>query len=144
MPDGRLFTTSSKLYPTRLAGYLLTELGTKFSFCEMCMLDGTVYDPITWNAIVRLTDSIQNENDSVVRLKQRVERVRNFFDYLRAAEERWVVEANRRGLSGAWAEQPMLRTVTPRLEEDFARAVASAERQKIRRQGFRRDENAVT
>lgn len=134
--DGRPFTESSPLFPTRLAGYLLNVLGIRFNYAEMCLLDSSIHDDATWNIIVEKTALIKQEQDGVKRIRLRIKRVSAFFEYLKSIEERWAVEAKRRHLPSLWSEQFLLHTVIPALEADFDVVRQSAERQVVRGRGF--------
>lgn len=135
--DSRPFSESSPLYPTRLAGYLLQVLGTRFGFAEMCMLDASIHDDSTWEKIVTLTAQIKAESNIVNKIKFRIERVQTFFDYLKGIEEHWVVEANRRNLPQVWCQQVLMGNTIPALSNDFDEVLKSAERKELRQSGYR-------
>ncbi len=135
--DGAPYAGSSRLLPTRLAGYLLSDLGKKFNYAEMCMLDATIYDDITWQRIVESTAAIQRERDSLNTVRPRIERLREFMKYLGVLEEKWVVECRRRNLQQPLCDQILANTFFPALEKDFERAIRSADTQRVRRQGYR-------
>lgn len=134
--DGAPYTLASRLLPTRLAGYLLNDLGKKFNYVEMCMLDAIIYDDVTWQRIVEMTAAIQRERDSLNTIRPRIERLREFLKYLGVLEERWVVDCRRRNLQQPLCDQILANAFFPALEKDFERAMTSADRQRVRRQGF--------
>ncbi len=134
--DGAEYTRLSRLLPTRLAGYLLNELTRRFNYAEMCMLDAVIYDEETWKRIVELTAAIQRQRDTMKGVPLRIDRVREFVTYLLGIEERWAIECRRRNLASPWGDQILGQSIFPALEQDFARIVASADRQIVRRQGY--------
>jgi hypothetical protein len=135
--DGAPYSAASRLLPTRLAGYLLNDLGKKFNYVEMCMMDAVIYDDVTWQAVVELTEAIQAERDSLATIPPRIRRVREFLKYLGVLEEKWIIEARRRNLEQPLREQILANTFFPAIEKDLARVSESADRQRIRRQGYR-------
>jgi GTPase SAR1 family protein len=135
--DGGAYNRNCRLLPTRLAGYLLNDLASRFNYCEMCTLDATIYDDASWQRIVELTAAIQRERDVLRAVPTRIERVREFMRYLTLLEERWVVECRRRNTQQPWREQLIATVIQPALEQDFARVLESVERQRVRREGYR-------
>jgi KAP-like P-loop domain-containing protein len=134
--DGAPYSLASRLLPTRLAGYMLNDLGKKFSYLEMCMLDAIIYDDVTWQRIVELTATIQRGRDPLDTIRPRIDRVRVFLKYLGILEEKWVVECHRRNLQEPLCDQMLANTFVPALEKDFERAKRSADNQRVHRQGF--------
>jgi hypothetical protein len=137
MTDGGAYRGDGRLLPTRLAAYLLTELATRFNYAEMCMLDATIHDEDAWVLIADITAQIQSDRDRFRAIPLRIQRVQIFVNYLKASEERWVVETRRRKLQDIWSEQILLNLIIPRLDADCKAVAESAELQKVRLQGYK-------
>ena len=130
------YALSSRLLPTRLAGYVLTHLACQFNYVEMCIFDTTIYDEQTWGKIGELTATIQRERDPLKGMPPRIERVKEFVRYLQSVEERWAIMCRRHNLSDPWGEQVLIKNILPALTKDFASVMESVERQRVRRQGY--------
>lgn len=126
--DGAPLGQQSRLVPTRLAGYLVTDLCGRFNYAEMCALDAHIYDEELWSKMQNLAERVQIEGSPISRLRYRIERVKNFFDILELIEERWIIEAKRRNLGESWAQDTVRGRLRPLLELDCDRALKSAQR----------------
>ena len=126
--DGAPLCQQSRLFPTRLAGYLVHDLMGRFDYVEMCLLDAHIYDDELWATIQILTRKIQLEGSPVSRLRTRIERVKAFVSHLETIEERWIIEAKRRNLGESWLQDTLCGRLRPLLDTDCERALHSAQR----------------
>ena len=127
--DGAPMTATSRIVPTRLAGYLVQELMGKFDYCEMCAMDAHIYDDDLWDIISQITRKIQLEGSQISKLRLRVERAKAFLVHLERHEERWIIEGKRRSLGESWLLDSICSRLRPLLDVDCERAINSAVRQ---------------
>jgi hypothetical protein len=130
--DGAPLNQSSRLVPTRLAGFLVQDLMGRFNYTEMCTLDAHIYDNDLWDVIRDLTHRVQMEPNRAAKLKIRIERVKAFLTYLEGIEVRWLIEAKRRNLGQGWLNAPIKNRLRPLVQADCERALASANTQQLR------------
>jgi GTPase SAR1 family protein len=126
--DGLGMSPHSAIIPTRLAGYMIQELGCAFTYVEMCLIDSFIFDADVWKQIADLTKQIETAADNVTQVKLRIERTRVYIRYLAMIEEKWVVECKRRGLEESWGKQIIATEVMQALEGDMRKVSASADR----------------
>ncbi|AVO40971.1 hypothetical protein C6571_06415 [Simplicispira suum] len=124
--DGEPLNQSSRLIPTRLAGFLVQDLMGRFNYTEMCALDAHIYDNDLWGEIRDLTYRVQMEPGRAAKLQIRIQRVNAFLTYLEEVEERWLIEAKRRNLGQGWLNAPIKNRLRPLVHADCERALASA------------------
>jgi hypothetical protein len=125
--DGLLLSPRSTIFPNRLAGYLIHELGSSFNYFEMCLIDSYIFQKDSWTKISDLTAQIENASDDITKIRLRIDRARQYVKYLFYIEERWVVECKRRGMGETWGHQWIETEIHKRLEDDMKRALTSAE-----------------
>lgn len=130
--DGAPLNQTSRLVPTRLAGFLVQDLMGRFNYAEMCTLDAHIYDNDLWDAIRDLTQRVQMEPNRAAKLQIRIERVKAFLTYLEGVEERWLIEAKRRMLGQGWLNAPIKNRLRPLVLADCERALASANAQQLK------------
>lgn len=132
--DGLPFDPSSRLLPTRLAGYLLRNLAGSFAYFELCVIDSAIFEDATWSEMVQLTRKIEIAS-RYEKIPYRVERARRYLRYVLVLEERWSVECRRHGLPSEWIDLVVREEIRPSLEADFKRVLDSADRQYYRKTG---------
>ena len=126
--DGAPIAQDSRIVPTRLAGYLVLELMSRFDYAEMCALDAHIYDDELWGKIKEISQKIDREPDRITRIYNRIDRVKVFLDHLEIIEEKWVVEGKRRNLPQIWIQAPLKNRIRTQINKDFDRVLASAQR----------------
>jgi hypothetical protein len=66
------------------------------------------------------------------KVRYRIERAKQFLNYLSSVEERWSVECRRRSLDETWSNLVLKTQIGASLEADFEKAQRSALRQESR------------
>lgn len=123
--DGRAIGDKSLILPTRLGAFLVKELGATFAYIELCLLDCTVLDDGQWAKLRDLTVQIEAATGEK-QLLLRLQRVRQFMEYLNVIEEKWVVQCKRYQVGSGWDEQVIKVHIFPTLEANLVRVAASA------------------
>lgn len=123
--DGLALSSTSKVYPTRFAGYILRELCKQFAYNDFCVIDTPIYDEEIWNRLAQLTDEIEFSRDTYSRVQSRMERIKVFFEYIDRIEELWVVECKRRTVSSCWCKE-VVKNIVHQLQGEFDRVLTSA------------------
>ena len=96
--DGLPVALGSTVVPTRLAAYAIREMCQDFTYVDFCSIDAAVHDTESRKALQDLSFEAESTQQSPGdRVKLRGSRVELFLEYLMRCEERWVVEAKRRG-----------------------------------------------
>ena len=124
--DGIALHGESVVVPTRLAGYALRTLCHEFAYCESCSLDTAIFDEDVWKSLKELTLDIDGVRHPAEKIEMRVLRLRAFLDYMCQSDQRWVVAAKRRSLSGAWTTEIVQGAILPSLEKDLRRVLISS------------------
>jgi hypothetical protein len=125
--DGRAMGDKSQLLPMRLGAFLVKELAADFAYVEMCSLDCTILDEASWESLREATLQIEAATGEK-QVTLRLQRARQFLDYLSAVEEKWVVQCKRYQVGKLWDEQVVKPRVLPAFEEHAKRVQASAAR----------------
>lgn len=114
--DGLSVRADSMLFATRLAAFALKSLCQGFSYVEMCLLDTVIYDQDAWVGLKNVTEEIEASRSVVDRIKGRIRRLEIFMNYMRLAEELWIVECRRRDVPFAWERSIVGNVLIPALK----------------------------
>lgn len=123
--DGLSLSAESVLLPTRLAAYILRSLSHEIAYIEFCAMDTVIFDDDSWRELHEITLEIEASHGVVAKMEQRSSRVTAFMEYVDRLDKRWVVEANRRGISGPISEE-VVAPLSDEVREACSRAVQSA------------------
>jgi hypothetical protein len=93
---------ASSVVPSRLGGYIVRELLANFTFVENAMFDTYIADPKVWQTLRDLSHQIEAERHTVARIRLRIERAKEFFNYMHQCLLVLVTEAQKRGLPPQW------------------------------------------
>lgn len=125
--DFESISLQSNFFPTRLGGYMIRELVGDLTFVENVLMDTFIGDSDRWNSLRHLTDEIRAEREPVPRLELRIQRAREFFEYMIELYTPLYSEAARRRLPAEWLQQP-LNDARPNFETHCTTALRSAKR----------------
>ena len=126
--DGLPLLAESWIVPTRLAAYSIKYMCREFAYTEFCCIDSAILDSEILKTLQELTFEIEATQPLLDRLSLRRIRVEKFLEYLVLCEERWVVEAKRRGLSDEWLQQIVTTQLKPVILADGEAVIRSAKR----------------
>jgi GTPase SAR1 family protein len=129
--DGLPFSENSRLLPTRFAAYLLRELAASFAYFDLCVADSSIFDDSVWEDLCSITRQTETA-PRYEKVRYRIDRARQFFNYLLSVEETWSVECRRRSLDETWSNLVLKNQIEASLEADFEKAQRSALRQESR------------
>lgn len=127
-PDGLVPTINSKIFPTRLGGYVIRSLSHEFAYNEFCSMDTVIFDEDSWHGLVELNSKIQYTKESTEKVEHRIQRTKLFFEYIAKVEDSWIVESKRRGLDSEWLEPVIRSQIIPASTNYFERVRESAKR----------------
>ena len=101
-------TEYSSVMPSRLGGYIVRELVHKMVFLEAMLMDTFFPDERVWGEIRRLTQEIEQERDTVRRVRARADRVKVFFNMIAGMFGQLTDQAVQRGLAREWCINPFV------------------------------------
>ncbi|MFV3408785.1 hypothetical protein ACNH6C_09275 [Bdellovibrio bacteriovorus] len=127
-PDGLPPTPTSKIFPTRLAGYIVRNLAYEFAYSEFCSLDTVIFDEDSWQGLLELNTKVQLAKESPEKVEYRIQRTKLFFEYIAKLEDSWIVESKRRGLDPEWLEPVIKSHIIPNSVSYFDRVRESSKR----------------
>jgi hypothetical protein len=116
----------SSVFPTRLGGYLINDLCSKFMYFEPCLLDSSIYLDEHWQGLKAITSEIESAPWRT-RIDLRIKRAEAFLQYLKGLEEKWRTDCSRHRLDEIWSE-PMFSRIEAELRMDFDGVRRSADR----------------
>lgn len=117
----------SSFFPSRLGGYIVRDLIGYFPFLENMMFDTFIADNGVWEKLRAMSNEIEQEGNTVFRIKLRTERVRTFVDYLQRLYLPLQQESQKRNLVAEWCTNPFVEN-KGKLEDELARVERSAAR----------------
>lgn len=120
-------TVASSFVPSRLGGYIVRELLANFTFVENMMFDTYVADPKVWQDLREFSHRIEAERDTVKRLRFRVQRAEQFYEYMHSCLSPLVLESQKRGLPAQWCNDVMAERKVD-FRRELSRVLASARR----------------
>lgn len=118
-------TLGSSYIPSRLGGYIVRELISNFTFVENVMYDTYVPSVEVWNKLKTYTQSVDASRDKLRRVRIRVLRAREFYNYMLEMYRPLRAEAQKRGLPAQWC-QDVLGDRRADLSRELERVVRSA------------------
>ncbi len=125
--DGRTISDKSQLLPTRLGAFLVRELAAEFAYVEMCSIDCTILDEAHWDKLREATVQIEAATGER-QVSLRIERARQFLDYVCLIEEKWVVQCKRYQVGKLWDDLVVRSHILPAFEEHVKKVQTSAAR----------------
>ena len=93
--------------PSRLGGYVVRDLVANFTFLENTLYDTYIADPKVWQQIKAISYQVDSERQMLPRIKNRVNRLQVFYDYMNHCYTPLVLEARKRGLPTQWCGNPL-------------------------------------
>lgn len=101
-------TEYSSIMPSRLGGYIVRELVHSMVFLEAMLMDTFFPDERIWSDIRKLTQEIEQERDTVRRVRTRADRVKVFFNMIAGMFSQLTDQAVQRGLAREWCMNPFV------------------------------------
>ncbi|MFH1674851.1 MAG: AAA family ATPase [Pseudomonadota bacterium] len=123
--DGLPLSSETKLLPTRLGGFCVQELATRFEYFEPCILDANIYNDEIWEQMVDLTNKVDSASSVQQKMETRIKRATLFGEYLNNLEQQWIVKCNRYKLNADWGDN-LIKELTNRLNKEFDSVAVSA------------------